>query len=127
VAKITIGFGIGLIALGLAGYLGTGFKSWTALIPAFVGLPLLILGWLALQDNWRKHAMHAAVAVGLLGFIGAAVSLALSLWPLLSNGSVKRPAAAVTQALMALICAAYVVLGVRSFIAARRSRAGKIE
>jgi uncharacterized membrane protein len=127
VAKITIAVGIGLVALGIGAYWTTNFNSWTALIPAFVGLPLLIFGWLSLQDKWRKNAMHAAVVVGLLGFIGAAVSLALSLWPLLSNGSVKRPAAAVTQALMALICAAYVALCVRSFIAARRSRIEKME
>jgi uncharacterized membrane protein YeaQ/YmgE (transglycosylase-associated protein family) len=123
VAKTTIGFGIGLIALGLAGYFGSHQVSITALIPAFVGLPLLVLGWLALQDKWRKNAMHGAVMVGLLGFIGAVVSLARSLWPLLSNGSVERPPAAIMQALMAIICAAFVALCVKSFIDARRSRA----
>jgi hypothetical protein len=127
VAKITIGFGIGLIALGLAGYLGTGLKSWTALIPAFVGLPLLLLGWLALQDKWRKHAMHAAAAVGLLAFICSSVVLVLSLWPLLSNRSVERPVAATMQALLAVICAVFVGLCVKSFIDARRGRAEKTE
>ena len=59
--KITIGLGILLILLGLGGYFGTDAKSFTALIPAFVGVPLLLLGCLALKDNLRKHAMHAAV------------------------------------------------------------------
>ncbi len=123
-AKITIGFGIGLIALGLAGYFGTHQVSITALIPAFVGLPLLVLGWFALQDKWRKHAMHAAAIVGLLGFIGACYPLVRLLWSLLS--SIERPAAAIMQALMAIICAAFVALCVKSFIEARRSRADKM-
>jgi hypothetical protein len=71
--------------------------SWTALIPAFFGLPLVILGVLALQEGWRKHAMHAAVVVGLIGFLGGAFSLVR---PLLSDREIK-PMAATMQALMA--------------------------
>src|SRR5262245_36127328 len=108
VAKITIAFGIVLAVLGLAAYFGTQRVSVTALIPAFFGLPLLVLGWMALQEKRRKHAMHTAVVVGLVGFIGAAVSLAISLWPLVSN--MEHPAAPVTQALMAIICAVFVDL-----------------
>ncbi len=56
-ANVTIGLGIVLLALGLGSYFGTGRTSVTALIPAFFGLPLLALGWLALKENVRKHAM----------------------------------------------------------------------
>jgi len=118
VSKITIAVGAILIALGLIGYLGTGMVSWTALIPAFFGLPLLILGILALQEGRRKNAMHAAVAIGLLGFLGGAFSFVR---PLLSGGEMK-PMAATMQGLMALTCAAFVGLGVKSFIDARRAR-----
>jgi hypothetical protein len=118
VARITIYVGGFLIALGLIGYFGTSMVSWTALIPAFFGLPLVILGVLALQEGWRKHAMHAAVVVGLVGFLGGAFSF---LRPLLSGGEMK-PMAATMQALMALTCAAFVGLGVKSFIDARRAR-----
>ena len=116
--KITIAVGALLIVLGLIGYLGTSMVSWTALIPAFFGLPLVILGILALQEAMRKHAMHAAVVVGLVGFLGGAFSF---LRPLLS-GSEMKPMAATMQALMALTCAAFVGLGVKSFIDARRAR-----
>ncbi len=74
-AKITIGLGVVLVTLGVGGYFGTGRESWTALIPAGFGLPLLILGFVALQDARRKHAMHAAVALGVLGFVGTAGGL----------------------------------------------------
>ncbi len=117
-SKITIAVGAFLIILGLIGYLGTGMVSWTALIPAFFGLLLTILGALALQEAWRKHAMHAAVVVGLVGFLGGAFSF---MRPLLSGAEMK-PMAATMQALMALTCAAFVGLCVKSFIDARAAR-----
>jgi len=121
VSKITIAVGAFLIVLGLIGYLGTGMVSWTALIPAFFGLLLTILGVLALQEGWRKHAMHVAVIIGLVGFLGGAFSF---MRPLLSGGELK-PMAATMQALMALTCAAFVGLCVKSFIDARVARKQK--
>jgi hypothetical protein len=32
---------------------------------------VIILGWLALNEKYRKHSMHIAAALMLLGFIGA--------------------------------------------------------
>src|SRR5438034_230558 len=64
-------FGILLIVLGLGGFFGTGAEHGTALIPAYFGTALLILGLLALKDSLRKHAMHVAAMVGLLGVVGA--------------------------------------------------------
>ena len=120
-SKITIAVGTFLVILGLIGYLGTGMVSWTALIPAFFGLPLIIVGVLALQEGWRKHAMHAAVIIGLVGFLGGAFSF---MRPLLSGGEMK-PMAATMQALMALTCAAFVGLCVKSFVDARVARKQK--
>ncbi len=122
-AKLTIGLGVVLIALGVGGYFGTGRESWTALIPAGFGLPLLILGLVALQDARRKHAMHAAVVLGVLGFGGTAGGL----YTLLTGGEVDRPVAVAVKATMAVLCLVYVVLCVGSFIAARRAGAGPKE
>jgi hypothetical protein len=118
VSKTTIGFGAFLVVLGLIGYLGTGMASWTALIPALFGLPLAALGALALKEDWRKYAMHAAVIVGLVGCLGGAF---IFFRPFISGREV-RPIAAVMQALMALACAVFVGLCVKSFIDARRAR-----
>ena len=122
-SKITIITGLFLIAIGLAGYFMTGTASWTALIPAMFGLPLTILGWIALKEHLRKHAMHAAVMVGLLGFLGAAYSFSRPLRVLLSGQEIERPIAAVMQGIMALTCAVFVGLCVKSFVDARRARA----
>jgi len=121
-ANITIGFGIVLIVLGLAGYFWTDMVSPTALIPAAFGLLLVIFGALARDDKRRKMAMHIAVGVGLVGFVGTVAGL-FKLFTLLAGGQVDRPKAVVAQAIMAVLMLVYVGMCVKSFIDARRKRA----
>ena len=75
-STLSIVCGILLILVGLAGYIhgtSTGHGSVTALIPAFIGIPLALLGVIAgIKDGWRKHLMHVAVVIALLGFIATA-------------------------------------------------------
>ncbi len=78
---------------------------------------------LARNEAMRKHAMHGAVLVGLLGFLGSARGL-LQLPALMSGGEVARPAAVIAQSVMALLMALFVGLCVRSFISARAARRG---
>ena len=114
-----------LILIGIAGYgygMSDGNASLTALIPALFGLLLVIFGFAAkAKENLRKHIMHAAVLVGLLGFLATASSF-LKVGALL-GGTAERPSAVVAQLAMSIVCLAFVVLCVRSFIAARRSAA----
>ena len=120
-AQTTRFFGLALIALGIIGYIATDAVSVTALIPAFFGIVLMILGWVARNERYRKHAMHVAAVVGVVGFVGAAPGL-VGLLTLLSGGEVQRPAAAVSQSIMAILMAIFVGLCVRSFVDARRAR-----
>ena len=122
-ANTTIGFGIVLIVLGVGGYFGTDRVSPTALIPAAFGLLLVIFGALARDEKRRKMAMHIAVTVGLLGFLGT-VSGLFQLPTLLSGGVVERPGAVISKSIMAVLMAIYVGMCVKSFIDARRRRAG---
>ena len=118
---ITRAIGAVLIAVGLVAYLGTGAESVTAAAPAALGLLLLVFGVLAGREHLHQHMIHAALVVALLGLVASAMPLA-ELPALLGDGEVERPAAVLASAAMALLCLAYLVLGVRSFIAARRSR-----
>jgi hypothetical protein len=90
----------------------------TALIPAGLGVVFVVLGLLARNDHLRKHVMHAAAALGLLGFLGAVIGFVMG-----SRAATVKPLALGCQAAMALICAAFVGLCVNSFIQARRARA----
>jgi hypothetical protein len=127
VARIALLFGALLIVVGLAGYFGTGAEHVTALIPAFIGLSLVLLGWIAQKEKLRMHAMHGAVLVGLVGFIGGVVRLIKPVSTLLSGGEIERPIAVVMTALMTILCGVFVGLCVKSFIDARRARAQKAE
>mgnify|MGYP005842550149 CR=1 FL=1 len=112
---ITFAFGLILTALGLYGYFGTDTTSPTALIPSVFGVILLVCGLIALKPAARKHAMHAAVAVSLLGALAAIGGLAAR-W---SSASTE---AKVSQVTLAVVLIIYLVMGIRSFIAARRAR-----
>lgn len=153
--KITILFGLILIALGMYGYFGApgsetkqpaaeapadgaeatadaaeaepGKKtSITALIPAFVGAPLLLCGLVALGGGKvRMHAMHGAAMLGLLGAL-AALGRGLSKIGALLSGDPDLNRRAVYMTLtMGAICVVYTVICVQSFIAARKAREAK--
>ncbi|HYB93467.1 MAG TPA: hypothetical protein VEC39_00740 [Vicinamibacterales bacterium] len=112
-------FGLLLIVLGVASYVVTGRTSITAMIPAFFGAALVICALIARNEAARKHAMHAAVALGLIGALaalGRAVPAAIS-------GGVSRPAV-ISQIVMGVLLLVYVAKGVQSFAAARRARSG---
>jgi hypothetical protein len=120
VPSITIALGVALIILGLAGYLMTGAASLTALIPAAFGLVIAVLGLIARDDRKRKHAMHAAVVVALLGFLGSVRGL-LQIGSVF-DGTAARPAAVVSQTIMAALTLGYIATAVRSFVKARANR-----
>jgi uncharacterized membrane protein len=124
VGPIAILFGVLLMLLGVGFYFGTDRVSATALIPAAFGLVLVVLGALARQDKLRKHVMHAAAALGLIGFILAVARLLMVFFSEAEPGKETVKENIETElALMAVLCAAFVGLCIRSFIAARRSRA----
>ena len=123
-AKVTIVFGVLLIVLGLAGFLGTGSIHPTALIPTWFGLALGVFGFLAISpsETRRKIFMHINVTIGLLGFLGAAGSALHEYGSARSQGIDPNAVALAAQITMAVLLLIYVNLCVRSFIQARRSR-----
>lgn len=109
--------GFVLILLGIGGYVATGRTSITAMIPAFFGAIFLILAIVARKTEARRHAMHAAVALALIGGLAVLPRIASGI----SAGNGTRPAV-LSQIVMAIVLLVYVALGVRSFIEARRAR-----
>jgi uncharacterized membrane protein len=111
--------GVILIVLGLVSYFGTGRISVTALIPSFFGAVRVVLALVANSEPLRKHAIHAALAVALIGLLGTLARLL----PAIANGQMGT--AVIAQLVMSLVLAGYIALGVKSFRDARRSRNAK--
>jgi hypothetical protein len=123
--KVTLVFAVLLIALGVAGYLGTGSSHPTALIPAWIGVALGFGGLLAISpsEKRRKLFMHINVSIGLLGLLGGAVVVVRSYVHTTFMDQTDMIAMA-SKLAMTTILLVYVYLCVRSFSAARRS--GKV-
>jgi hypothetical protein len=139
-------FGAALIAVGVYGYVSTGSTHPTALIPAAIGAVLALLGGIALTGGAaRKHAMHVAALVGLLGFLGtingvgtfvklmttseadqvkAGVSEAKTPQEVRQEDQKKSTQfqAAVYKTITAALCLVFVGFCVKSFIDARMAR-----
>jgi hypothetical protein len=123
-AKVTLIFALLLVLLGLAGFLGTGSQHPTALIPTWFGLALGIFGLLAISPSEarRKLFMHISVTIGLLGFLGGAVEAIRGYLHAKSAGLEPDQIALTSKLTMTGLLLVYVILCVRSFIAARRAR-----
>ncbi len=106
-----------LIALAVAVSLISESPSITVWIPAFLGIPLVVCGLIALKPEARAAAVHVALLLGLLGGVASLAKLVQSMTDPGVSGL-----AAMSQLAMFVICAAYVILGIRSFLRARRAR-----
>jgi hypothetical protein len=122
----TLVIGALLIAVGLYGYLNghpdaTGHVGPTALIPAWVGLALCVLGAVAFSAKARKHAMHFAAMVGLLALVGDGVQLVRTI---LNTDAVPevRQLKLISMSATFVLCLVFLVLCIRSFIQARKNR-----
>lgn len=114
-ARWTVIGGVVLIVIAVAFYAITGAESWTALIPAFFGLPLALCGLAARTPRSTKIAMHIAVIVAAVGVAGG-----LRIVP---NWADSSDAVRAEHLLLIAICAALVVMYVGSFVSARRRAA----
>ncbi len=122
-AKLTIVFGVLLIAVGIIGFVLTGHEHPTALIPSLIGLILAISGGLAHTEDAKRRMlwMHIAVTVGLLGFL-ATIKSAFQVFELSRGADLPHPIAIEEKAGTCLLCLLFVAFCVRSFIEARRGR-----
>lgn len=120
IARIT---GIVLIVLGAVYFFLTGSAHPTSLIPAGFGLLLFVCGVLANTEDTKRRMlwMHIAVTIGLLGFLFPAIRGRMAFAHAATLTEVQRTAAT-EQLIMAVICAVFTALCVRSFIAARVNR-----
>ena len=107
-------------------------KSWTAFIPGIFGILLILLARGAQTlPNARKHIMHVAVLIGLIGFavstkkIGSAVAemnwLKNEPYGIVHASMLKPLSMLLTSGLLFI----FVILCINSFISARKEKAAQ--
>ena len=119
--RFTTAIGVALVILGVGAYVLTAAASITALIPAFVGVPLLACAAVARSATRRRAALAVAVAVALLGALGASMN-AVKIGEAIA-GTAQRPSAIWVSTVMFVLLAGYVVVGVRALLTSRAESA----
>ncbi len=120
--KITLIYGTLLIILGISGYFITSAVSITALIPAFFGIVVLLLGILSSKEKIRRHILHGASLLGLLGFIMTVSGLSGFIMNLGSLSEGTLTAATISKSIMSVLSLFYFLLCFKSFFDARLKR-----
>ncbi len=111
--------GLILTILGIVTFYGTGQTSKTALIPSALGVVLILLAWVARNESARRHVMHAAMVIALLGIGGTGARLV----PGIAAGTLDFGRVAVwSQFVTVALLVWYLVKGIQSFKAARLAR-----
>ncbi len=99
-SKISIGFGVALIALGVGFYLDS--SQPTALIPAGFGLLIGLFGALEALESPRRMLQHIGGTFGAIGAV-AGLSMGISAWWKLEAG-VSMPAPTIAKLSMGALC-----------------------
>lgn len=112
--KMTLGFGAVLVLIGVFTYFATGSESVTALIPAFIGVPVLLAGFLATRSGTYSIGLYLAIALTLLMVYGTFRGVGSLLGGDLSSSTVIS----IALLLMSLV---YLAAAAREIFAGRRS------
>lgn len=121
-AKTTIWLGVALILLGLLGWVSSSY-SLISLVPTYIGIALAIFGGLAVTDNAKKRMlfMHIAVTVELIGFLVTVKSIG-NYVEMMRGRQFANPYVIEANAATAVVLLFFLLLSVRSFVIARRTR-----
>ena len=115
IPRIAIYEGAILVLWGIAAYIISDQSSVTAMIPSFMGAPLMILGLLSEKiPDMRHHLMHASMVMALLMVLGGA--------RIFADFSDMSNLAISSHIILIFVGATFMVCGIMSFRAARLAR-----
>ena len=115
IPRIAIYDGAFLLLWGIAAYIISDESSITAMIPSFMGAPLLILGILSERmPNMRHHLMHAAMVLAVVMVLGGA--------RVFTKMSEMSNLAISSHVVLILVGVCFMACGIMSFRAARLAR-----
>jgi len=115
IPRIAIYEGAILVLWGVAAYIISGQSSITAMIPSFMGAPLMILGLLSEKiPDMRHHLMHASMVMALLMVLGGA--------RVFVDFSDMSNLAISSHIILIFVGVTFMICGIMSFRAARLAR-----
>ena len=115
IPRIAIYEGAIRVLWGVAAYIISGQSSITAMIPSFMGAPLMILGLLSEKiPDMRHHLMHASMVMALLMVLGGARVFA--------DFSDMSNLAISSHIILIFVGVTFMICGIMSFRAARLAR-----
>ncbi len=106
IARSTLVYSGALVLLGLVGYLATGMQSITALIPAFFGIVVFALKASVLERFRPSTMLWTLVALAVVGILATFGGIPKTFGLLMGNDT-ARPAAVISQSIMALSSLVY--------------------
>lgn len=121
--KTSFIYSVIFILIGVVAWAVTGMEQATALIPTYFGIIVFVLTLVAqYKENLKRHMMHAAMALVLLGLLGSIGGLFRLIGFVFTGAELARPVAVYAQSMFALASIGYLYSGIQSFIEARKNR-----
>ena len=111
---LSILYGLFLVAWGFSISLLSGSSSITSFIPAFIGFPLILIGFISMvRPSLQKALMHIAVLIGVFAFLGG-----LDFF----RGMFTNFYAGMSKLMLMVTGFLYLYVCIKSFLFARRQR-----
>ena len=111
---LTALYGLFMVIWGISISLISGSSSITSMIPAFIGVPLVFIGFISMiKPTFRKALMHLAVVIGMIAFLGG-----LDFF----RGMFNNYYAGLSKLMLLITGFVYVYFCVQSFIFVRRQK-----
>ena len=111
---ITLIYGLFMVIWALSISIIAESSSITSLVPAFIGFPLILIGFISMfKPTFRKALMHIAVLIGILAFLGG-----LDFF----RGMFNNYFAGLSKLMLLITGFVYVYFCVQSFLFVRRKK-----
>ena len=111
---LSILYGLFLVTWGFFISFLSGSSSITSFIPAFIGFPLILIGFISMvRPSLRKALMHIAVLIGVFAFVGG-----LDFF----RGMLGNYYAGISKLMLMVTGFLYLYVCIKSFLFARRQR-----
>lgn len=112
VAGVTIGYGVVLALVGVIAYVTSGGSSITALIPTFIGIPIVLAGVAATRPKFRSNALYFALGLSAL-MIGGSFRGIIGLFEALTGGrAITTPM--LIQLGLVVLAIAFIIVAIRA-------------